>query len=210
MNNTEEIIFLIDDDPSIRRSISLFLTAANYHVETFESSEEYLARDRFEGTGCILLDINLDGKSGFDLQNELISQDSLLPIIFITGFGNIPMSVQALKQGALNFLEKPFKEDELLHSIEEGLVISRKLFAEHDEIEKARNLIRRLSPRENEILKYLLTGMLNKQIASELDIAENTVKNHRQSICEKLEVKSVPEILRIADKAALIHTSVKE
>ena len=210
MNKTDEIIFLIDDDPSIRRSISLFLTAANYQVETYCSSEEYLARDRFEGTGCILLDMNLDGKSGFDLQHELISKDSLLPIIFITGFGNIPMSVQALKQGALNFLEKPFKEEELLHSIAEGLAISRKLNAEHDEIEKATNLIRRLSPRENEILKFLLTGMLNKQIAGELDIAENTVKNHRQSICEKLEVKSVPEILRIADKAAIIHSSVKK
>ncbi len=202
----KETIFIVDDDLSIRRSLALFLTAADFQVEVFCSSEEYLAREKFNGTGCILLDVNMEGKSGLDLQHELISRDSQLPVIFITGFGNIPMSVKALKNGAVNFLEKPFKDEELLRSVSEALELCRKLNTEKEEIDEARELIRALTPREHEILTYLMTGMLNKQIAGELNIAEHTVKLHRHSICEKLGVKSVPEILRIADKAGIIPT----
>jgi two-component system response regulator FixJ len=198
-----ETVFIIDDDLSVRRSLALFLTAADFRVEAYSSSEEYLAREKYDGAGCILLDVNLEGKSGFDLQNELISVGSQLPVIFITGFGNIPMSVQALKNGAVNFLEKPFKDEELLNSVSEALALSRKLISEKEQVDKARNLIRMLTPRENEILTHLLTGRLNKQIAAELNIAEHTVKLHRHSICEKLGVKSIPEILRIADKAGI-------
>ncbi|MEI7501209.1 MAG: response regulator [Bacteroidota bacterium] len=202
----KETIFIVDDDLSIRRSLALFLTAADFQVEVFCSSEEYLAREKFNGIGCILLDVNMEGKSGLDLQHELISRDSQLPVIFITGFGNIPMSVKALKNGAVNFLEKPFKDEELLRSVSEALELCRKLNTEKEEIDEARELIRALTPREHEILTYLMTGMLNKQIAGELNIAEHTVKLHRHSICEKLGVKSVPEILRIADKAGIIPT----
>jgi two-component system, LuxR family, response regulator FixJ len=203
MSKKTETVFIIDDDPSVRRSLSLFLTSAGYQVESFSGAEEYLANEPFEGTGCILLDVNMDGKNGFELQEELIALASHFPIIFITGYGNIQMSVQALKKGAVNFLEKPFKEEELLRSVSEASLLSRNLKEEKDERLKNQVLTDSLTPREKEILKHLLTGMLNKQIASELNIAEHTVKLHRHSICEKLGVKSVPELLRIADKAGL-------
>jgi FixJ family two-component response regulator len=205
-----ETIFLIDDDQSVRRSVSLFLKAAGYLVESFSGSEEYLSKEPCDGTGCIILDVNLQGKTGLELQDELVSRDSCLPIIFISGYGSIPMSVQALKKGALTFLEKPFREEVLLQSVSEALVLSRKLKGEQQEKRTAVKLINALSTREKEVLKYLLTGLLNKQIASELNIAEHTVKLHRQSICGKLGVRTVPEIIRIADKAGIIPPEIKQ
>ncbi len=130
MNNQTGTIFVIDDDKSIRRSLSLFLTATGYQVETFPSAEEFLEREPYDGTGCLVLDVNLDGKSGLELQKKLVILESHLPIIFITGRGNIPMSVDALRSGAINFLEKPFKEEVLLQSIEEAFSLSKKLLTE--------------------------------------------------------------------------------
>ena len=196
-----EIVFIIDDDESVRKSLALFLKASGYLVELMGSSEEYLAREVHDGTGCLVLDVHLDGKSGLELQNELAGMDSHLPIIFITGLGNIPMSVDALKHGAINFLEKPFDDDTLLQSISVAMELSRKLKIEKEEISKCQLLMDSLTPREHQILTLLITGMLNKQIAGELNIAEHTVKLHRHSICEKLGVKSVPEIIRIAEKS---------
>jgi two-component system response regulator FixJ len=201
MNNNQEIVFIIDDDQSVRNSLQLFLISVGYQVESFGSSEDFLSREVHDGPGCLILDVNLSGKTGIELQEELIKINSLLPIIFISGHGNILMSVKALKRGAVNFLEKPFSEDELLQSIEEALKLSQKLSSEKEEKQKARELLQTLTPRETEILKYVITGMLNKQIASELQIAEQTVKLHRQKICEKLGIRSVPEMIRIAEKA---------
>ncbi len=209
MENHSSTIFIIDDDKSVRRSLSLLLMANEYIVEAYSSSEEYLEREEYNGTGCILLDVNLEGKSGLELQEDLLNRDSHLPIIFITGCGNIPMSVQTLKKGAINFLEKPFKDEELLRSITEAVELCQKLKFEKDAARNARKLIDSLTPREHEILKYLITGMLNKQIASELNIAEHTVKLHRHSICEKFKVKSVPDIIRIADKAGIVPSESK-
>jgi len=208
MDKSDEIIFVIDDDSSVRRSLSLFLTTVDYRVETFASSEEFLKRELHHGTGCIVLDVNLEGKSGLELQDELKARESSLPIIFVTGNGSIPMSVNTLKKGAVNFLEKPIKEEELLASISEALALSKKLKAEREEINSAYRLIENLTPRETEIIKYIINGMLNKQIAYVLGITEHTIKLHRHSICEKLGVKSVPEIIQIAVKAG-ITPSVK-
>jgi FixJ family two-component response regulator len=204
MSASQDTVFIIDDDKSVRRSLSLFLESAGYEVKTCCSSEEYLAREPHDGAGCIILDVNLEGKTGLELQEELVPLDSHLPIIFITGCGNIPMSVQALKKGAFNFLEKPFKDEELLQSVSGAVALSKKLTEAKGEKINAKKLIGALTPREHQILEYLITGMLNKQIAYKLSIAEQTVKLHRHSICEKLGVKSVPEILRIADKAGII------
>jgi FixJ family two-component response regulator len=203
MNYQTGTIFVIDDDKSIRRSLSLFLTASGYQVETFPSAEEFLEREPCDGTGCLVLDVNLDGKSGLELQKKLVILESHLPVIFITGRGNIPMSVDALRSGAINFLEKPFKEEVLLQSIEEAFSLSNKLLTEKQETAHAKELIDSLTLREMEVLRYIITGMLNKQIASVLHIAEHTVKLHRHSICDKLAVKSLPEIIRIADKAGV-------
>jgi FixJ family two-component response regulator len=209
MKQAGESVFVIDDDESVRSSLSLFLQLCNYNVESFESSEEYLAREDHTGAGCIILDVNMSGKSGLELQEVLISLNSHLPIIFITGYGNIHMSVETVKKGAVNYLEKPFNEEELLHSVSEAVALSHKMLAEKEEILKAKQLIQTLTTREYEILTYIITGMLNKQIAYKLNIGEHTVKVHRRSICEKLMVKSVPEIIRIADKAAIIPSNYK-
>ena len=209
MNDLREIIFIIDDEESVRSSISLFLTAEDFTVESYSSSEEFLAREPWPGAGCLILNVNLAGKSGLDLQEEMVVINSHLPIIFITGQGNIPMSVATLKKGAINFLEKPFRHEELLQSISEALSLSRKVKSEKQENLKAIQLIETLSARELEILKNLMSGMLNKQIADKLNIAIQTVKHHRLSISEKLHVKSVPEIIRIAEKAGIIPHKMK-
>ena len=200
----EELIFIIDDDSSIRTSLSLFLRSAGYVVETFASAEEFLERDEYSGIGCILLDVNMEGKSGPELHDELIRMNSHLPVIFITGKGSISLSVNAIRKGAINFLEKPFREDELIQSIKDGFSWCKIVKTEREEKEKAMALTRKLTAREGEVLTYMMSGLLNKQIASKLNIAEHTVKLHRQSICEKLGVTSVPEIIRIADKAGII------
>jgi FixJ family two-component response regulator len=204
MKQVGETVFIIDDDESVRSSLSLFLQLSDYNVESFESSEEYLSREDYLRAGCIILDVNMSGKSGLELQEVLISRNSHLPIIFITGYGNIHMSVDTVKKGAVNYLEKPFNEEELLQSVSEAVSLSHKMLAEKEEILKARQLIHTLTTREFEILTYIITGMLNKQIASKLNIGEHTVKVHRRSICEKLRVKSVPEIIRIADNAGIL------
>lgn len=196
-------IFIIDDDKAVRRSLSLFLQSVGFLVETFESAEDFLDAEILEGTGCIILDVNMGGKSGLKLQEDLLEKGSELPIIFITGKGNIQMSVNAVKKGAVNFLEKPFKEEDILFSVSEAVSLSQNMVLQKAEKQAAQNLINSLTPRELEILEYLPTGMLNKQIAAELNIAEQTVKIHRRSICDKLGVKSVPEILRIAERAGV-------
>jgi FixJ family two-component response regulator len=209
MNKIIKTVFIIDDDRSIRRSLSLFLIALDYAVETYASAEEFLEREPYNGVGCIILDINLEGKSGIDLQEELLLNNSQLPIIFITGKGSIKLSVYTLKKGAINFLEKPFKDEELLNSISEAILKSQLNNEEIIFSRQSKIFIDSLTHRESEVLKYLITGMLNKQIAAELNIAEHTIKLHRHSICEKLGVKSVPEIIRIADKAGIIPSKNK-
>ena len=204
-----ETVFIIDDDIAIRRSLSLFLCAYDYIVETFSSSEEYLERDIYDGTGCIILDINMEGKSGLELQDELVKLESHLPIIFITSKVNVHLSVQTIRKGAVNFLEKPFKEDELLTSITEAIELSRELKTKKEQCQKAKSLIKLLTPRETETLRYLITGMLNKQAASELSISEHTVQLHKLSISNKLGVKSIPEMIQIASSAGLLPYSGK-
>jgi FixJ family two-component response regulator len=209
MKKAGEIVFIVDDDESVRSSLSLFLQLSGYNVESFESSEEYLSRVDHQEAGCIILDVNMTGKSGLELQEVLIDRNSHISIIFITGYGNIHMSVVTVKKGAVNYLQKPFNEEELLKSVSEAMELSRRILDENEEFLKAKQLIQKLTRREYEILTYVITGMLNKQIANELNIGEHTVKVHRRCICEKLGVKSVPEILRIADKAGIISSDNK-
>ena len=203
MTQKDEIIFVIDDDASVRRSLPILLKTMEYNVETFPSSEEFLNREKFDGTGCIILDINLEGKSGFDLQEELTKKQYSLPIVFITGKGGVHESVRALKKGAIDFLQKPFDDEELLDAVEEALIKSHEIKNEYDQIKKLQTLFSNLTDRELEVFKYVITGMLNKQIAYKLNIAEHTVKLHRGKITEKLGVKSVAELVRIAEKSGI-------
>ena len=197
------IVFIIDDDASVRKSLSLLFDAHGYVVETYSSAEEYLEREVHNGTGCLILDINLEGKSGMALQEELKRIEQQLPIIFITGNGNVQMSVETIRKGAINFLEKPFEEEELLNSVSEAIQLSQKLKEQQDKSRMAKKLIDTLTPREIEILKYVITGLLNKQTAAMLRIAEHTVQLHKLHITNKLGVKSIPEMIAIARNAGI-------
>jgi FixJ family two-component response regulator len=208
MNKKNLKVFIIDDDSEIRQSITLLLKSTGYHAESFPSINEFLAMENYNGSGCILLDVFLGGKTGIELQAEIETKFECLPIIFITGQGSIPMSVEAIKKGASNFLQKPIDDKELFTAIEEAINRSNALLTTHKEIEKIKSLINSLSAREYEIFRYVIAGILNKQIAAELGIAEHTVKNHRLNITEKLGVKSVPEMIYIAEKLNIKGASV--
>ena len=200
MNKQNSKVFIIDDDQEITESISLLLKSAGYETESYSGTEQFLKTENYNGTGCILLDVFLEGKTGLELQEEIETKFESLPIIFITGQGSIPMSVEAMKKGAINFLAKPIDEKDLFKAINEALNRSSELLTKQKEIEKFKSLINSLTAREYEIFRYIITGTLNKQIAAELGIAEHTVKNHRLSITDKLGVKSVAEMINIADR----------
>ena len=203
MVRPEPTIFVIDDDASVRKSLSRLLRSAGYTTETFASAEEFLGREHYTGIGCLLLDVQMPGLSGLGLQEELNKADYHMPIVFITGHGDIPMSVEAMKKGAIDFLTKPFHDKDLLQVIEKAIEKDTYARAEYDEILDIRRRIERLTLREYEILGYIITGMLNKQIAFELGIAEKTVKVHRGRILEKLCVGSVAELVRLTEKVGL-------
>ena len=203
MTTFRQTVFVIDDDASIRKSLSRLLRSAGYQVEAFPSAEQFLLREHFDGAGCIVLDIQMPGLSGMDLQEELSKADYHMPIIFITGHGDIPTSVQAMKKGAVEFLTKPFDDKELLGAVESAIQKDRKARTEYHEVQDIRRRIELLTAREYEIFRYVITGMLNKQIALELKIAEKTVKVHRARVMEKLGVDSVAELVRLAEKAGV-------
>jgi len=203
MTDPKPTVFVIDDDPSVLKSLGRLLKSLGFDTETFASAELFLARKHYDGAGCIVLDVRMPGLSGMDLQDELSKADYSMPIIFITGHGNIPMSVQAMKKGAVNFLAKPFDDEELLQAVREAIEKDRRAKAERAEVHDALKLIEQLTPREQDVLRYVITGMLNKQIALKLDIAEKTVKVHRGRIMEKLCVDSVADLVRLAEKAGI-------
>jgi FixJ family two-component response regulator len=203
MTEPNPTIFVIDDDASIRKSLSRLLRSVGQTTETFASAEEFLGREHFDGIGCLILDVQMPGLSGMDLQVELNKADYHLPIIFITGHGDIPMSVEAMRKGAVDFLTKPFDDEELLQAVEKAIEKGRQTRAEYDEILDIRRRIQLLTPREHEVLRQVIIGLLNKQIAWNLDIAEKTVKIHRGRIMEKLRVQSVADLVRLAEKAGV-------
>jgi FixJ family two-component response regulator len=200
MDKKNSIVFLIDDDKELRESMTLLFKSAGYVVETFPDIEQFLLHENYNGPGCILLDVYLKGNTGLELQEEIESRFELLPIIFMTGHGNIPMSVQAIKKGAINFLSKPVDEKQLFKAVDEAIERSNLKVIKQKELDKLKSLVNSLTAREYEIFQYVITGLLNKQIAYELEIAEHTVKNHRLKITEKLGVKSVAEMVYIAEK----------
>lgn len=202
------VVFVIDDDREILQGISLLLNSAGYETESFNNIKQFLERENYYGTGCILLDVFLGDKTGLELQEQIGNKFENIPIIFISGQGNIPMSVEGMKKGALNFLQKPIDDKELLKAIEEALERSKTLLTRYSEIQKYKTLINSLTEREYEIFRYIITGKLNKQIAADLGIAEHTIKNHRLKISEKLGVKSVAEMVYLAEKLNIKNAGI--
>ncbi len=200
MSENSFSVFIVDDDQSIRSSLTMLLESAGYHVECFSSAIEFLESGIIHSKdSCIVLDVKMSGLTGLDLQKELTSINCITPIIFITGHGDIPMSVQAMKDGAVNFLPKPFDDDQLLDSISEALSMARETHEKKSRIEQIKQKIEKLTPRENEVLKHLITGLLNKQVAYELNISERTVKAHRKQILDKMGIKSMAELVRLTE-----------
>ena len=201
-------VSIIDDDLEITEGLALLLKSYNYHVSSYNNIEQFIKNENYDGAGCILLDVFLEGKTSLELQEVIETKFESQPIIFISGQGNVPMSVEALKKGAINFLEKPIDEQALVKALDEALSRSAELITKNKELDRIRALMNTLTAREYEILRYVISGMLNKQIAAELGIAEHTIKNHRLNITDKLKVKSVAELVNIADKLSIKGVSV--
>lgn len=201
MEVDQATIFLIDDDASVRKSLVRLLKASGYQSESFASAEEYLAREQYNGVGVIILDINMPGLDGLNLQSYLLASDSYIPIIFLTGHGDIPTSVTAMKRGAVNFLTKPVDEPELLNAIQEALWRHMQVQNQLHNQKIVQDRFATLTPREYEIMRYVISGARNKQIAQQLGIAEKTIKVHRSRVLEKIAVNSVAELVRLCSSA---------
>ncbi len=213
MSNTHSTVFVVDDDRSVREGLVDLITSVGMKAEAFGSAQEFLRHKRPDTPACLVLDVRLPGSSGLDLQRQLGRSEHPIPVIFITGHGDIPMSVRAMKDGAVEFLTKPFRDQDLLDAIHQALDSDR---AAREQRAKAAELRRRyesLTPREREVMQLVVRGLLNKQIASELGASEVTIKMHRGQVMHKMRAESVVELLRMAETIAPIgggtsHTKV--
>ena len=200
---SNSLVFAIDDDASVRKGLKRLLRSAGYKSEIFESASDFLERDQHAGPACVILDVRMPALNGMDLQETLIQRRRDEQLVFITGHGDISMCAQAMKAGAVDFLPKPFRADELLHCVERALIRSTEQRRRSTEKNKARHLLALLTPREFEVMQLVTTGMLNKQIAGELGTAEKTVKVHRGRMMQKLRVSSVAGLVRLVEKAGI-------
>ena len=204
MPDANATVLVIDDDPDLRASVGRLLRSLGLDAQLFASISDFLKSDPPDGPTCLVLDVRLPGQSGLDLQRELAAANRELPIIFITGHGDIPMSVQAMKGGAIEFLTKPFRDQELLDAIRLGLSRDRARRENEKALAALRERFESLSPREREIMIQVAHGRLSKQIAGDIGIAEATVKVHRSRLMHKMKARSLPELSRMADKLTLL------
>ena len=204
MPDANSTVLVIDDDPDLRASVGRLLRSLGLDAQLFASISDFLRSDPPDGPTCLVLDVRLPGRSGLDLQRELAAANRELPIIFITGHGDIPMSVQAMKGGAIEFLTKPFRDQDLLDAIRLGLSRDRARRENEKALAALRERFESLSPREREIMIQVAHGRLNKQIAGDIGIAEATVKVHRSRLMHKMKARSLPELSRMADKLKLV------
>ena len=204
MPDANSTVLVIDDDPDLRASVGRLLRSLGLDAQLFASISDFLKSDPPDGPTCLVLDVRLPGQSGLDLQRELAAANRELPIIFITGHGDIPMSVQAMKGGAIEFLTKPFRDQDLLDAIQLGLSRDRDRRENDEALAALRERFESLSPREREIMVQVAHGRLSKQIAGDIGIAEATVKVHRSRLMHKMKARSLPELSRMADKLTLL------
>lgn len=200
---TASTVFVVDDDLSVRRAIKRLLESVHLQVELFESADEFQNRKGPDGPSCLVLDVRLPERSGLDLQRELAERKIHTPIIFITSYGDIPMSVRAMKAGAVEFLTKPFRDQDLLDAIQVALARDRVRREQEAEIATQRERFDSLTPREKEVLPLLVSGLLNKQIAAKLGTSEATIKVHRSQLIRKMGAESLAELVRMAEKIGI-------
>jgi FixJ family two-component response regulator len=204
MTETEAVVFIVDDDAPMRQSLKNLLRSIGLRAELFASAQEFLQSKRPDLPGCLVLDVRLPGLSGLDLQKQTAEAGINLPIIFITGYGDIPMTVRAMKAGAVEFLTKPFRDQDLLDAIQQALERDRKARDQRAEIELLRSRFESLTSREREVMVRVVAGLLNKQIGGELGTSETTVKIHRHQVMGKMGAGSLPELVRMADRLGLL------
>ena len=195
-----QIVFVVDDDASMRDAISRLLNAVGLTVQTFASAREFLNRRLPDVPGCVVLDVRLPGLSGLDLQREMVEKGIHIPVVFITGHGDIPMSVQAMKAGAVEFLTKPFRDQDLLDAVRSGIQLDRKEREERAELAELRDCVRQLTQREQEVMSLVVSGLLNKQIALQLGTSEKTIKIHRSQVMRKMRANSLADLVRMSQK----------
>ncbi|MCC6679850.1 MAG: response regulator transcription factor [Phycisphaeraceae bacterium] len=198
MQSPEAIIYLVDDDPPVLKALRRLLTVAGYSVKTYDCPQHFLEQHDPQDHGCVVLDLSMPQLTGLDLQRELTARGSSLPIIFLTGRGDIPSSVQAMRAGAIDFLTKPVNDDDLLDAV--GRAFAQSLAARQSqmEMEQASQCLAQLTPREREVLHHLIAGKLNKQIAADLGTVEKTIKVHRARVLQKMQVTSIAELVRVS------------
>jgi RNA polymerase sigma factor (sigma-70 family) len=194
------VVFVVDDDPSVRSSLKFLLSSVGLQVESFESAETFLQRKAPDAPSCLVLDVRLRGLSGLDFQRELAAREIRIPIVFVTGHGDIPMSVRAMKAGAIEFLTKPYRDQDLLDAVRIALERDRTRREQEKDLTDLQQRFDSLTPREQEVISKVVSGMLNKQIAGELGTAENTVKVHRSRAMEKMNAQSLADLVRMIEK----------
>ena len=203
MNEPKASVYVIDDDMSVRAAVKRLIESTGLHVHTFATATEFLRSQRPDVPGCLILDVCLPGLSGLDLQQELSAGGLHLPVIFLTGHGDIPMTVQAMKAGAVEFLTKPFRNQDLLQAVAQAVEQDRQARQQRAELAQLRERYLRLTAREREVLELVVSGLLNKQIARELGTSEVTVKVHRSQMMQKMETGSLVDLVRMAEKLAI-------
>jgi FixJ family two-component response regulator len=200
MNTSEQIVFVIDDDESMREALKSLIRSVGLSVETFASAHEFLENRRPDIPACLILDVRMPGLSGLDLQRDLTEANIHIPIVFITGHGDIPMSVRAMKAGAVEFLTKPFRDQDLLDAIQQALERDRLVRSQRADNAELLNRYHSLTPRETEVFGLVVKGLLNKQIALQLGTSEITIKLHRRQVMEKMHADSLADLVRMAEK----------